>query len=79
MEQFEESLLCCNKILEEYPRNGDVLFDKSCNLVMLSKIDDALDTLENAILQGIQYKIKAKTTKSFEKLTENQKFQNLLS
>jgi len=79
MGQFEESVLCCNKILEDYPYNGDILFDKSCNLVMLSRIDDALDTLENAISQGIQYKIKAQKTKSFEKLTDNKKFQKLVS
>ena len=34
---------CCDKILNDYPDNGDVLFDKSCNLLMLSKIDEALD------------------------------------
>ena len=79
LEQFEESIFCCNKILEDYPHNGDVLFDKSCNLVMLSRMDDALDMLENAISQGNQYKIKAKKTKSFEKLVDNQKFQNLVS
>ena len=46
---------------------------------MLSRIDDALDTLENAISQGIQYKIKAKKTTSFENLAGNQKFQKLVS
>ncbi|HET9009305.1 MAG TPA: hypothetical protein VFN17_04205, partial [Nitrosarchaeum sp.] len=79
MGQFEESILCCNKILDDYPNNGDVLFDKSCSLAMLSKIDDALDALENAISQGIQYKIKAQKTKYFEKLANNQKFQKLVS
>ena len=79
MEQFGESILCCNKILDDYPHNGDVLFDKSCNLAMLSRIDDALDTLENAISQGIQYKIKAKKTTSFKNLADNQKFQKLVS
>ena len=79
MKQFEESILCCNKILEDYPNNGDVLFDKSCNLAMLCRTDDALDTLENAISHGIQYKIKARSTKSFEKLKDNSKFQKLIS
>lgn len=60
MNQFEESLLCCDAILDDYPLNGDVLFDKSCSLAMIYKIDDALYTLEKAISQGIQYKIKAK-------------------
>lgn len=79
IKQFEESILCCNKILDDYPHNGDVLFDKSCSLAMLSSVDNALDTLENAISQGIQYKIKAQKTKSFEKLKENKRFQKLIS
>jgi tetratricopeptide (TPR) repeat protein len=64
MKKFDESILCCDIILKEYPDNGDVLFDKSCNLVMLLKIDEALVLLEHAIIQGIQYKVKAKKSKS---------------
>ncbi len=71
-------MVCCNKILKDYPNNGDVLFDKSCNLVMLSRLDEALDNLENSISQGIQYKTKAKKSKFFEKLFDNQRFQNLI-
>ena len=78
MKKFEESIVCCNKILKDYPNNADVQFDKSCNLVMLSRIDEALDNLENSISQGIQYKIKAKKSKFFEKLHDNQRFQNLI-
>ena len=77
MEKFDESILCCNSILNDYPNNGDVLFDKSCNLVMLSKIDEALNLLEHAISQGIQYKVKAKKSKSFEKLLDNPRFQKI--
>ncbi len=39
---------------------SNVLFDKASNFVMLSNFDGALDLLEYAISQGIQYKIKAK-------------------
>jgi hypothetical protein len=46
---------------------------------MLSKIDDALELLERAIIQGIQYKVKAKKSKSFEKLFDNSKFKKLVS
>ena len=79
MKKFDESVLCCNSILNNYPNNGDVLFDKSCSLVMLSKIDEALNLLEHAISQGIQYKVKAKKSKSFEKLSDNSKFKKLVS
>ena len=79
MENFDESVLCCNSILIDYPNNGDVLFDKSCSLVMLSKIDEALDLLERAISHGIQFKIKAKKSKSFEKLLDHSKFKELVS
>ncbi len=79
MEKFSESILCCNSILKNYPNNGDVLFDKSCNLAMLSKVDEALDLLEYAIIQGTQFKIKAKKSKSFKKLSNNSKFKKLVS
>jgi tetratricopeptide (TPR) repeat protein len=79
MEKFNESISCCNCILEDYPNNGDVLFDKASNLAMLSNFDEALDLLEHAISQGIEYKIKAKKSKSFEKFLNNIKFQDLIS
>ena len=46
---------------------------------MLSNFDGALDLLEYAISQGIQYKIKVKKSKFFENLSDNVKFQNLIS
>ena len=79
MHKFDESISCCNSILEDYPDNGDVLFDKASNFAMLYNFDDALDLLEHAISQGIQYKIKAKKSKSFENLSENARFQNLIN
>ena len=66
------------EILDDYPDNGDVLFDKSRSFVMLSKNDEALNLLERAISHGIQYKIKAKKSKSFEKLLDDSRFQNLI-
>ncbi len=79
MTKFDESILCCNSILNDYPNNGDVLFDKSCNLVMLSKIDDAVNLLERAIIQGTQFKVKAKKSESFKKLLDDSKFKKLVS
>ena len=79
MEKFQDSILCCNKILEDYPNNGDVLFDKACNLIMLSQIEEALDNLKNSISQGNQYKIKAKKSKFFENLTNDPRYQSLFS
>jgi hypothetical protein len=46
---------------------------------MLSNYDAALDLLEHAISQGIQYKIKAKKSKSFKNLSNNIRFQNLIN
>ena len=46
---------------------------------MLSKIDKALDLLEHAISQGVQYKIKAKKSKIFEKLLDDPTFKKLVS
>ena len=79
LKKFHESISCCDKILEDYPNNGDVLFDKASSLSMLSDFDNALNLLERAIFQGAQFKIKAKKSKSFVNLSENPKFQNLIS
>ena len=79
LKNFCDSISCCDKILEDYPNNGDVLFDKACNLIMLSQIEKALDNLENSISQGAQYKVKAKKSKFFEELSNNSRFQNLIS
>ena len=79
MGKFNESISCCDCILTDYPDNGDVLFDKASNFAMLSNFDDALNSLEHSISQGIQYKIKAKNSKSFKNLSNNIRFQNLIS
>ena len=79
MEKYEESIQCCDKILEDYPKNEDVLFDKSCSLVMNSKIDESLQILESAIIQNSKFKTKAAQSKCFEQLIENSTFQKLIS
>jgi len=43
----------------------------------LLKFDDSLNILERAISQEIKFKVKAKKSKSFEKLFENPRFQKL--
>ncbi len=58
---------------------GDVYKRQASNFAMLSNFDGALDLLEHAMSQGIQYKIKAKKSKSFENLSNNVRFQNLIS
>jgi len=78
MGNYDESIECCNRILDDYPDNADVLFDKSCSFVMISKNEEALDLLERVISQGTQYKIKAKKSKIFEKLSDNVRFKNLI-
>ena len=49
MKKYSESIFCCNSILKDYPNNTEILFDKSCNLAMLSIFDESLDLLENII------------------------------
>ncbi len=77
MKNYDESIECCNLILNDYPENGDVLFDKSCSFVMMSKNEEALDLLERAISQGTQYKIKAKKSKLFKKFSDDARFKKL--
>ena len=78
MGNYDESVECCDKILDDYPDNADVLFDKSCSFVMISKNKEALDLLERTISQGVQYKIKAKKSKIFEKLSDDARFKKLI-
>ncbi|KAG2474088.1 MAG: TPR repeat domain containing protein [Nitrosopumilales archaeon] len=77
--RYDESILCCNKILQDYPENGDVLFDKSISLTLLDKFDESITNLEKAIRSGNQFKIKAKKNKAFQKLLENQRFQEVVN
>ena len=79
MGNFDESIACCNQILDDYPDNGDVLFDKSCNYMMLSKNDEALNLLERAISHGKQYKVKAKKSECFKTMIDNLRFQKLVN
>ena len=78
MKNYGKSFECCDQILDDYPNNVDVLFDKSCNFVMLFKNKEALDLLERTIFQGIKYKIKAKKLKTFEKLSDDARFKKLI-
>ena len=78
MGNYDESIKCCNRILDDYPDNADVLFDKYCSFAMLSKNEEALDLLERAISQGTQYKIKAIKSKIFEKLSDDVRFKKLI-
>ncbi len=79
MQNFAESITCCDSILVNYPDNGDILFDKSCSLVMMSNFEDRLEQLKHVISQNVKFKIKAKKSKSFEKLSNNKYFQKFVS
>ena len=45
MKRYEESIKICDKILQSYPNNGDVLFDKATNLALLGRDDECLESL----------------------------------
>ena len=79
MQMYDESIACCNEILKDYPNNADVLFDKSCNLIMLSKNDEAISLLEELLTHGSKYKTKAKNSIFFQKLSSETRFQKLIS
>ena len=69
----------CNKILLFYPNNGDVLFDKVCNLISLDRNEECLKSLNEVIKITNKFKLKAKKNKIFKKLEKNQNFINLMS
>ena len=83
MGRFAESVSCCDRILEDYPDNADVLFDKSCGLAMLSRGGEALDLLERAVSseggRGAPFRAKAKRSGFFKGLHGDARFQGLVS
>ena len=76
---FSGSLDCCNKILCDYPSNGDILFDKSCCLAKLDRPIESLIALEQSITISKKFQAKAKTNNSFESLCNNDKFVRLVN
>jgi tetratricopeptide (TPR) repeat protein len=79
MEKFEDSILCCNSILKDYPDNGDVLFDKSRVLAKLEYFDDSINTLKHAISVNRKFQLKAKSDESFTQLRKNEKFLEIVT
>ena len=84
--KLKEAIEYYDKILKENPKHISSLNNKGYALSKLKDFDDAmkcydeaLDNLEHAILQGTQYKVKAKKSKLFEKLSGNSRFQKLIS
>ena len=77
LKKYEQSLKICDKILLLYPNNGDVLFDKACNLVSLDRNEECLFSLTAAIKISNKFKLKAKKNKLFKKLEKNHVFMNL--
>ena len=78
MKKFNESIKICDKILELYPNNGDVLFDKSCNYAALSEISPCISNLKLAIDVSSKFKINAKKSSMFESLKEQEAFIELM-
>ena len=79
LEMYNESLDICSKILNMYPKNVDVLFERSRNYAQISNIPDCLLALESAINISYEFKIKAKKDKAFESLSTRQEFLKLVS
>jgi len=78
IEQFDESVDICNKILNVYPNNGEILFDKAVNLAYLGKISACLESLKLSIQISDEFKIKAKNSSSFDGLEKNHQFLEII-
>ena len=78
MKKFNESINICDQLLELYPNNGDVLFDKSCNYAELGEILPSMLNLKLAIDVSSKFKINAKKNNVFESLKEQKAFQELV-
>ena len=78
MKKFRESINICDKLLELYPNNGDVLFDKSCNFAALGETLSCISNLKLAISISSKFKVNAKKNNVFESLKEQKAFQELV-
>ena len=80
MKKFTESIEICNTILELYPNNADVLFDKSCNYALLNDYPNCLKNLKMAINISNKFKINSRKNKSklFFRLFPAQIYQNYI-
>ena len=79
LKKYERSLKICDKILSLYPNNGDVLFEKACNLLSLDRNEECLKSLNEAIKISNEFKLKAKKNNLFKKLEKNHLFINLMT
>ena len=79
LKNFDDSILCCNRILDDYPDNADVLYDKSCSLAMRGELEQSLEILSLAISNNSKFKNKAKSSTCFEILKNNHLFEKLIS
>ena len=78
IKKYKHSLQICDKILQIYPKNADVLFDKASNLAHLNRNADCLKSLSLAIEISKKFKIKAKKSKSFQGFSKDQNFLKLI-
>ena len=78
MKKFKESINICDKLLELYPNNGDVLFDKACNYAAIGEKTSCILNLKLAIDVSSKFKINAKKNNVFESLRNDGKFLELV-
>ena len=78
MKKFKDSINICDNLLELYPNNADVLFDKSCNYASLGEISSCISNLKLAIDVSSKFKVNAKKNNVFESLKNNEKFLELV-
>ena len=78
LKKYEESIEICDKILDIYPNNSDVLYDKATNLILLGKTENCLKVLNLTIQISKKFKVKAKNSKSFHVLHKNPDFIKLI-
>ena len=78
MKKFKESINICDKLLELYPDNGDLLFDKSCNYAALGETSSCMLNLKLAIGISSKFKLNAKKNNVFESLKKQEAFLELV-
>jgi len=76
--KFSESNIICNILLNDYPKNGEILYDKASNFLKIGDEINFFSTLEKAITLMPNLKNKSKNNVEFEKFHNNDRFLKII-
>ena len=78
LERFSESNIICDKLLDDYPTNGEVLYDMASNFLKIGDEMSFFSTLQKAVTEMPNLKNKSKNNVEFEQFRNNERFLKII-